>query len=324
MPNSQRIQWIDNAKGIMLLLVVMYHAYSSSPVLQYVADWVMPCFFFISGLLFRMKNESIKDTFVHRTKTLLVPYFLLSVLFVFLNPNNYYGDILSHLKTNAWDILMGYSGFMTISLWFVYVLFEVCITTTVLHKIINTLHPILKYGICIGIGVFCLVMDACCKDMNLPCKLSYFFMAMIMYLLGYLLRDRFNDLSHVHISWIAVIAVIMLVFSVALYVIPEMSNMFLSEAVRLGLMLTSTVSLTGAVYVLTNVCPENFVGRLLRYMANNAMILLAVHMWTICMCHIYIPGCHPYLVAVIALLMSFIFMPLTDRYAPWLVGKRRS
>lgn len=321
MQQSQRVQWIDNAKGIMLLAVVMYHAYSSSPVLQYVAYWVMPCFFFISGLLFRMRNESVKDTMVHRAKTLLVPYLLLSTLFVFLNPNNYNGDILTHFKTNAWDILMGYSGFMTISLWFVYVLFEVCFVMTVLHKLLVRQNDALKYGLLTVVGIVCIVWDAICKDMTLPFKLSHFFMSMFMYMLGYMLQHHIKNLSNIPMPWLAVCALITQAVAIMLYIAQDSTNLFLSEMCRVGMMLMSTASLISIVYVMTHSVRENVVGRSLRYIANNGMCVLAVHMWTICMCHLYLPYQNPYVIAILALIVSLLLAPITNRFTPMLVGK---
>lgn len=324
MSESQRIIWIDNAKGLILFFVLIIHAQFPWHVLSFVCSWIMPCLFLISGFLFRIKNDSIRETIIHRTKTLLIPYFALSILFVFLNPNNYNGDVLAHFKSNAWDILMGTSGFMTISLWFVYVLFELYCVTTILHKLLHQQNSILRYGVLFFVGAICIVLDALFKDITLPFKLSYFFMSMFMYLLGYMAQDQIKYMSRISNKQVSISALIAVVVSIVVYLFPKPNNPFVSELLRVGLLLTGSVSLIGIVYVMTQIVPENFIGRSLRYWAKNAMCFLAFHMWTICLCNLYMPCMSPYIRATLAMVVFLVFAPITNKYTPWLLGKSLS
>ena len=82
MTKSKRIDYLDMAKGIGILLVIIGHiSYVSEPVRQYISTFHMPLFFVISGMLLYYKQEeknSLPDLAVRKFKGLMVPYFICS------------------------------------------------------------------------------------------------------------------------------------------------------------------------------------------------------------------------------------------------------
>lgn len=76
----KRIEEIDIAKGIAIIMVVLGHSYTTcNGLTQLIGSFHMPFFFIVSGLLYRMqydKNGSI--TFIYRKKarTLLLPWII--------------------------------------------------------------------------------------------------------------------------------------------------------------------------------------------------------------------------------------------------------
>lgn len=83
-----RIKWIDILKGIGIVLVVVGHANfifanatTAMFIQKYIYSFHMPLFFFLSGYLFvKEKYPSFKKLIHAKVKTLLVPYFLFSIL----------------------------------------------------------------------------------------------------------------------------------------------------------------------------------------------------------------------------------------------------
>ena len=58
MTKSKRIDYLDMAKEIGILLVIIGHiSYVSEPVRQYISTFHMPLFFVISGMLLLYKKE---------------------------------------------------------------------------------------------------------------------------------------------------------------------------------------------------------------------------------------------------------------------------
>ncbi|MBB6671718.1 acyltransferase family protein [Cohnella nanjingensis] len=77
----RRIDWLDVAKGIGILLVVLGHTGSTSrAATNYVFSFHMPLFFVISGYLFTAGKYDFKTYAARKTKSLLVPYLVFAVL----------------------------------------------------------------------------------------------------------------------------------------------------------------------------------------------------------------------------------------------------
>lgn len=104
--NHKRIGWIDTAKGIGLLLVILGHLH-----IPYVSTWIytfhIPLFFFLSGCVFSGEKYSFKEFCLKRIKSLVVPYFCLGfviyLFYVIVNAvvdrgNGAYGTNIEMLK----------------------------------------------------------------------------------------------------------------------------------------------------------------------------------------------------------------------------------
>lgn len=79
---SNRIEWIDNAKGLGIILVIMGHiSISSVPVRIWLYTFHMPLFFFLSGCTFNYKKyQKLSQLIKSRIKTLLIPYLIFAIL----------------------------------------------------------------------------------------------------------------------------------------------------------------------------------------------------------------------------------------------------
>lgn len=74
---AKRISWIDSSRGIAFLMVIFNHLdYENNIVMRFFAPIFLTSFFFVSGYLFK-SDVSFKDIFMHRTRTLLWPFFIL-------------------------------------------------------------------------------------------------------------------------------------------------------------------------------------------------------------------------------------------------------
>ena len=83
MTESKRIDYLDMAKGIGILLVIIGHiSYVSEPVRQYISSFHMPLFFVISGILLCYKqeeNSSLREFAGRKFKGLMMPYYFFSL-----------------------------------------------------------------------------------------------------------------------------------------------------------------------------------------------------------------------------------------------------
>lgn len=73
---TNRIPWIDTAKGLGLLCVILGHLN-----VPYLSTWIytfhMPLFFFLSGVVFSGGKYRFKEYLIRKLKTLVLPYFTL-------------------------------------------------------------------------------------------------------------------------------------------------------------------------------------------------------------------------------------------------------
>lgn len=88
MTKSNRIDYLDIAKGIGILLVIIGHIpHIGEPVRQYIVSFHMPLFFIISGILIfhTWKAEENTAAFVRRkARSLLLPYAFFSVIYLLI------------------------------------------------------------------------------------------------------------------------------------------------------------------------------------------------------------------------------------------------
>lgn len=78
---NTRIDYIDTAKGIGMLLVIFAHINYMQPSLTIIYSFHMPLFFIISGMMFKKgKYKSFKPFIFSRLKSLICPYMFFSLI----------------------------------------------------------------------------------------------------------------------------------------------------------------------------------------------------------------------------------------------------
>lgn len=142
----RRIDWIDFGKGFTIFFVLVAHTFSgiyatnlfknydyiTNPALIITYIFIMPCFFALSGFLY--KEPSSLSAYITNIKkkalSLLIPYVIFSFIYVFLQ----------HLTTannlNKWNSLISIYKQPIGYLWFLYALFFIFIVIGIL----NLLH----------------------------------------------------------------------------------------------------------------------------------------------------------------------------------------
>lgn len=185
-----RIEYLDIAKGIGIILVVWAHA--SGPKSNYIEQFHMPFFFFLSGILYR-EGRSLRTYCIHKLKVLLVPFWQWNLLMFPLFFVLYYWK--------KWSVQVFIRGIVEIVLtlnkvpalgatWFLPALFWICITVHVLKMLCKNL----KYS---DIYLFCLGILACWIGLyvTFPYRISRTLVCGFFYICGHLynkyLRNKY-------------------------------------------------------------------------------------------------------------------------------------
>lgn len=117
---GERIEWIDNAKGMGILFVMLGHCYLDTKYTFWFISFHMALFFFLSGYTFKIKEKYL--TFLKKkARTLLIPYLFFVVVTMLCN------GVLAIIHGNTYDVISILKSYLVQNrytlLWFLTCLF---------------------------------------------------------------------------------------------------------------------------------------------------------------------------------------------------------
>lgn len=132
---KNRIEWVDIAKGLGMLLVIMGHSISyTGMAFNLIYAFHMPLFFILSGIF--NKEDSIKNIIKDCLNRLLIPSVLFFMIGIFITVIIPYYRHSINLYEIFIELYFGYPAtFKVGSLWFVICLFEVSVVFAIVKKI---------------------------------------------------------------------------------------------------------------------------------------------------------------------------------------------
>lgn len=187
-----RKRYLDLLKGIGIFFVVYEHVVHVNIIREYILDFHMPLFFFISGFLFYpRKYNSISEFIKRKIKTLYFPY-----IFFFLITFCYWALIERNIRGNQYSIMHQFIGLFygtsegehmhfNGALWFLPCLFITEILFYPISKFKNTISLITALIFIFIIGTILYRNNI----NNLPFGLHTAFFAIIFYGIGYLSKN---------------------------------------------------------------------------------------------------------------------------------------
>ena len=211
---SQRIQYIDLAKGLCILLVVLFHVFQH---VHFVPEFIrslscfrMPLYFFLSGLFFK-EYEGFLGFFLRKVNKLLIPF-----AFFYLVTSFALSNLLHYVfgYTVLFKVSLGISGlwafitqekFANDPIWFLWVLFLVNIYFYIILKLVKTVThnshntknpkytPIIISVVCFIVGIIGSVVLS--RKVNLLAFLDSAMSALPFFAAGYLFNKYSNILE---------------------------------------------------------------------------------------------------------------------------------
>lgn len=198
---SQRDISIDIAKGICIFLMVMGHADVPESVFKWIYSFHMPFFFMASGMFFNpSKYSTWKSLLLARGKSLVIPYFSLSILAASLY------CLVGQVNFRA--MFFGWGG---IALWFIPVLF----ISEILFYIIWRAVANRKHSRIYALGCTIVMLMGgywlSSKDIHLLLHMEAVGMGCFFYSIGYLLS---RWLKSIRMKWWFVAGLMLVYFVV--------------------------------------------------------------------------------------------------------------
>lgn len=311
---TKRLDWVDVAKGITILLMVAGHTSIPETISKYIWSFHMPFFFFVSGVFYSEKKyKTFSSLFKRRLFTLLVPYVFFSVVVML----GYQGTVYWNPK----ELYLGWNGY---ALWFIPVLFMSEMLLYPFAKYIE--KPIIK--ITIIILMLCLSKLLALLDIYLPFKIEAVPLASSFLFMGYILKD-FSK-KYLFPIWLILIAFLV---SVALSQILPKTDVAQNE---IGWVIPNYINaIVGIFFVmqlsrlLLSYSINKFVNQFLLWSGKNTLFILAFsqlfNYWILVVLDMV--KC-PH---IIGLLLRYVLLFITiyvvsvilDRYVPFMVGKNK-
>lgn len=187
---NKRILWVDSAKGIGAILVILGHFLLLEAPKIFIYAFHMPLFFFLSGVTFNVQARTKLTDFVrNKFRTIMIPYYIFSLLLYFyylINDIKNGKDIAGALKRFigifiCWKETELYNGIWFLPCMFCVFLLGYVICKYVWKKLILALVSLIvlftgymfsKYHIVLPLGAD-------------TAMIAFFFFAM-----GYLFKDK--------------------------------------------------------------------------------------------------------------------------------------
>ena len=204
---GKRVLWVDYAKAVAIILMVLGHAGlpNTGKASMMVYMFHMPLFFIISGYFDNSQKLDTKDFFVRNFKTILIPYLVFNVVSIpfcavsaYLHPELYrftreavdfiYQPLLGMLVGD--DIVTPHSYMALGALWFLMALFVVKTLFYGIQKLavrVNERFLPLYFAL---IAVASVAVFLCIKNRLSFWSLDSAFMALPFYMLGCLVKKK--------------------------------------------------------------------------------------------------------------------------------------
>ena len=353
MAHNHRLIWVDIARGIGILFIILTHMPINRNLIAYNCSFQLGIFFFFSGYLFHISNKQKSDLgeqkcsdfkifLISRIKGILVPYLSLSLIsmifYLFYYHVPFYSiitfkDMLSVFLFGARNTI-----FYNIPLWFLPTLFLVECLYYFLQKYCNKDIIIL----CISLLLSCfsfIWLNALYQTKvfwTWPVALYY----LIYFTIGNLARKYIKENTRISIFNInGILFILCLLLNISMYYFPDIYFSVLSfQTISLHsikLYFTALLIMLAGTYVyiyISRILANKFKHiYFLEYLGRNSLIFFGLHipvMWCIRSLFQYfnisITSSFNLIGIVYAFLTILILWPISyliNKYCPWIIGK---
>jgi len=271
---QDRISWIDRARGIALICVVVGHL-GPSVIGKYITSFHIPLFFFLSGLTF--SHEDSFGVFLRKkAKRLLVPYFCLGIPLIFAAFVQRYADGVKDIREYGYVVVKFLVQERTYTLWFIACLFVLLLVFYFLTKICKD-KLLLLGAVSFTMGIGGVALFHFVPTFRLPWNADVCLVAIPFFYLGYLMKKKKADKSKVFNSWL-VFAAGAVAYIISVYLNQRLTGQKLDIAVNTyGNPAISFVSAASGI-----LCAVIFTKKITflkfdEYLGKNTMVYFAWH-----------------------------------------------
>lgn len=323
---SKRVEFLDIAKGIGILLVVYGHVYS--PIREYIFSFHMPLFVFISGLFFK-EGIDVKNFLISKANRILVPYFFFALISwcIFTAVSYKQGNAVELHKqvANITKIFIGSGTNGNVALWFLGSLFAISAMYYAIARLSS--NQMVRTAIVLVISAAGYVFYK--RNMFLPNIIDSSCTLILFFHLGYVCKKFILEYSNkLYILLATVICLAgMIVLTRVNIMLSGFESVDTSNNAPGNYFIFYSCAIMGTFFILGVSWFINKNG-FLRFLGNNSLIVMAVHMPLIALINYVLLvnkiDRNTTLVGIGSLVVitagSLVFVKLLNRYTPKLAG----
>lgn len=287
---NKRIDFIDVAKGIGIILVVLGHLNSAEqPIRNFIYSFHMPLFFILSGVFFNDKTD-FKTLLIKSIKTLLIPYLIFvavdAIVYIIMH-NFQWENVTFAIKTRLISMTGARLRITNLPLWFMFALFFIRILYYFIQKVkLLEIITVLAGILLVAVAKHFWYPPKCMYIVALPC--------VMFYSIGYRLKKYIFDLSSLKFNGRSFIWLIVAVISLFITSnINECVNIYSYKYGNFGLFYLNGI-LGSAIVLILSVWLSNVkqFSKVLVYLGKNSVVILICHYY---LCRIALPNVMQYL-----------------------------
>lgn len=288
---KKRYNWLDVAKGIVMIAIVLGHTLRTGVVRDFVYAFHVPCFFFLSGITAKEKFSS--KQLISDAKRLLIPYFafgLISIVVYALFGSIAESGLNNREAFTVWDNLIKLiycSSFLPFNapLYFLPCLFA----TKLYHLFITTFVKNRPVQFCISVAgsVFGFIFSSI-ADFSLPFSLELMLKMYPFFLLGKILAKYLLNLSdkpNLRVRFLVCAVISLLLTGFLANILPSVNYTNNDIQVPLLFYVVAVIGICG-IYCLS-VCLQN--AKWLLFLGKRTMAVLTMHKFPIVFFQIFGP-----------------------------------
>lgn len=318
---QKRIEWIDLAKGIGMILVMLGHAKMPSYLGKFIYSFHMPLFFFLSGCVFSDKNIATGKFILKKFKSIIIPYIFFSAIYIaidiimeFLNKSLNFDFVLNEL--NLYFVVTREHA-----IWFLPCLFFVEVLFFFIYKVSRK-----NYIFICCVTVVLLTFGIMYKKFigtNLPYNLNLVLIAFPFFALGYLLKKIkfYQERLAFNFSSLAII-IVLLIFNIITdyfnikYFEPHYVGIWQNEYCNFILFYLSAFFGIFATITFSKVFENKF--NAIKYIGRNSIIYLGFHQVFFFVCRsliqkLNLPEYVNYLIWIVTIILTIIVLSFINK-----------
>lgn len=342
----KRITYLDIAKGMGIIFVVMRHSQMMGDTFyNSVASIIMPLFFVVSGMLMQHINEekkTLKEITVRKAKSLLIPYLTFSLSYLVINGVTYLQNPEAVTGTQMYKLFIYFISFAGISvMWFMPTMFCSEVFFLAIRKRCSHVMTIV---ICAAAGIAAIliapVYDAEFWFGSMPLLAFSFFLAMltrsviaaIFLCFGYYVKMLIKEHEKISLPELGV-GIVMLAVVMYLNVQNETVDLHYMQFNHAWMYFLGANFGSLAVILICKNIPQL---KVLIFLGVNSLIIMGTHVdWLILakveewsmLINMHVTRAKVYIlwlcIAVLMMIMETILIFLIDQYGYFLLGKKK-